>query len=260
MNRLFRTPTRVSPALLPFRLFLSLSSLCLIGVGCSKKEPLETGRQLDMDGKPSLVTNSNVTISDTPISNATISNATISDAPIYNTIEWTDLLPSEDLQALENPPEYLGQIADGSEGDQLASQLKVDSPSDTNSSSAINASSSDVGARYQQALISKQIRAEFNGRHIRIPGFIVPLEFDDHETITTFFLVPFFGACLHLPPPPPNQIIYAEYEPGIRLEALYDPFWIEGTLSTTLVENDLATAAYSLSVSTIAPYVETSTQ
>jgi len=59
-----------------------------------------------------------------------------------------------------------------------------------------------------------------------------------------------------VPPPPPNQILFAEYEPGIRLDALYDPFWINGTLSTTLLENDMATAAYSITVSAIEPYAD----
>lgn len=164
-------------------------------------------------------------------------------------------MPDDDLQALENPPDYLGNIEDGSEADQLNSQLKAETPA-----SADSIASSPIEERYQQALISKNIRPEFDGRHVRIPGFIVPLGLDDHQTITTFFLVPFFGACIHMPPPPPNQILYAEYEPDIRLDALYDPFWINGTLSTTLVENDMATAAYSIDVSVIEPYVETNNQ
>lgn len=166
-----------------------------------------------------------------------------SDSTIYSTIEWIDLLPEADLKALENPPEYLTDIEDGSESDQLENNLKA--PQD-----------GVVDDPYQQALVSKNIRPEYNGRHIRIPGFIVPLEFDEHETITSFFFVPYFGACIHMPPPPPNQIIYAQYEPGIRLEALYDPFWISGILSTTMIENDLASAAYTMSVAKIEPYME----
>jgi len=160
----------------------------------------------------------------------------------YTQIEWENLIPEDDLRALDNPPAYLADIEDGSADDSLPNQLK--NPS------------SPAEDRYQQALNSKQIRPEFNGRHVRIPGYIVPLEFDDQQTITTFFLVPYFGACTHMPPPPPNQIVYAEYEPGIRMEALYIPFWIEGTLSTTLIENDMATAAYSVSVAKIEPYTE----
>jgi hypothetical protein len=161
---------------------------------------------------------------------------------VYTQVEWVDLIPDDDLLALENPPAYLDDIEDGSIDDSLQSQLKT--------------TLFTAEDRYQQALNSKQIRPEFNGRNIRIPGFIVPLEFDDQQTITAFFLVPFFGACMHLPPPPPNQIIYAEFEAGIKLDTLYDPFWVEGTLATSLIENDMATAAYSINVMLIEPYDE----
>lgn len=160
----------------------------------------------------------------------------------YTRIEWTELIPDDDLKALENPPEYLEDIEDGSKEDLLENQLKN--------------GHTQIEDRYQQALASEKVRPEFNGRNIRIPGFIVPLVFDDQQTITTFFLVPFFGACIHIPPPPPNQIIYAEYEPGIQLETLYDPFWIEGTLSTNLKENEMATAAYSIDVAKVEIYEE----
>ena len=164
-------------------------------------------------------------------------------ANTFETIEWTDLIPKDDLEALLNPPESLNEIEDGSEQDQISSQLQ-----------AAIAQASD--SRYQQALSSTNIKPEYNNRRIRIPGFIVPLEFNEQQVISSFFLVPFFGACIHVPPPPPNQIIYAEYKHGLKLEALYDPFWIEGTLKTTLTENDVATAAYSITVNTVSPYTE----
>jgi len=181
----------------------------------------------------------------TTVSNSTgknSANIAIPKDATFETIEWTDLMPEADLKALENPPDYISEIEDGSEEDVVASQLKGSAPADADP--------------YQQALVSKEIRPEYDGRLVRIPGFIVPLEFDDQETITTFFLVPFFGACLHMPPPPPNQIIYAEFEPGLRLEALYDPFWIKGRIATTLVENDMALAAYSILVAGVEPYDE----
>ncbi len=168
----------------------------------------------------------------------------------YTTIEWTDLLPEEDLEALSNPPDYLNEIDDGSLADAIDGQIKA------NPTTPNNDQTDPKADRYQQALVSKAIKSEFNNRAIRIPGFIVPLEFDDSQTMTTFFIVPFFGACIHVPPPPPNQIIYAEFEPGIRLEELYDAFWIEGTLTTTLMENEMATAAYSMTVTRITPYHE----
>lgn len=161
----------------------------------------------------------------------------------YQIIDWPDLMPKDDIEALTNPPESLNNILDGSPEDQLSSQIQ----------SAIEQAND---SRYQQALTSTRIVPEFDGQAVRLPGFIVPLEFDDDMTITQFFLVPYFGACIHVPPPPPNQIIYAEYGKGFKLEALYNPFWISGILSTQLIENDVATAAYSINVKNIAPYDE----
>ena len=108
--------------------------------------------------------------------------------------------------------------------------------------------------RYQQALVSTNIKPEMNGRKVRIPGFIVPLEFDDQQVITEFFLVPYFGACLHMPPPAPNQMIHVKYAKGLEIDALYYPFWVSGVLKTSLVKNDLATAAYALEMASYEAY------
>lgn len=161
----------------------------------------------------------------------------------FKTVEWTDLMPKEDLDALLNPPSYVTDVEDGSFEDQISNQIQ-------NSIATAN------GDRYQQALASTRIISEMAGKMIRIPGFIVPLEFDDEQTITQFFLVPFFGACIHVPPPPPNQIIFVNYPQGLKLDALYDPFWISGTLKTSLVENDMAIAAYSMQMQSFEVYTE----
>lgn len=161
----------------------------------------------------------------------------------FKTVEWTDLMPKEDLDALLNPPSYVTEVEDGSVEDQISSQIQ----------NSIAAAKDD---RYQQALSSTKIIEEMNGKAIRIPGFIVPLEFDDEQTITQFFLVPFFGACIHVPPPPPNQIIFVNAPQGLKINALYDPIWISGVLKTTLIENDLATSAYSLQMQSFEFYDE----
>ncbi|HBC56143.1 MAG TPA: DUF3299 domain-containing protein, partial [Gammaproteobacteria bacterium] len=116
----------------------------------------------------------------------------------FRTIQWADLMPKEDLEALLNPPGYVTDIEDGSFEDQISNQIR----------NTITGANDD---RYYQALTSSRIVREMDGQAIRIPGFIVPLEFDDGQTITQFFLVPFFGACVHVPPPPPNQIIFVHY-------------------------------------------------
>ncbi len=161
----------------------------------------------------------------------------------FKRIEWTDLMPKDDLEALLNPPSYVTDVEDGSAEDQIASQMK----------SSIAAASDD---RYQQALVSTSVVPEMDGKAVRLPGYIVPLEFDDEQTVTQFFLVPFFGACIHVPPPPPNQVVLVNYPEGIKLDALYDPFWILGVLKVELTENDLATAAYTLRMQDHEEYTE----
>jgi hypothetical protein len=157
--------------------------------------------------------------------------------------EWTDLLPEDDLDALLNPPTYLDEIVDGSAEDILSNTLK----------SEVTDSTED---RYQQALISTKVKAMVNNAQIKIPAFIVPLEFDDYQNVTQFFIVPFFGACIHLPPPPPNQIIFVHYPQGLKFGSIYDAYWISGIIKTSLVENDIATAAYSMEMHAFEPYSE----
>lgn len=180
----------------------------------------------------------------TPLAPADTAKTTPPSAPAghYETIEWTDLMPKDDLEALMNPPEYLDEIADGSAADTLDGQFRTQrkNPDDP----------------YQKALVSTRVIPEFHQRKIRLPGFIVPLDFADHQVITTFLLVPFFGACIHLPPPPPNQIIFAIYEPGLPVTDLSDAFFVEGTLHVELKEHDLATSAYSMTIDRILPYEE----
>ena len=160
---------------------------------------------------------------------------------VFETVEWPDLMPPEVLAILLNPPEYIAEIEDGSAEDQISSQMK----------SAVNQSEEDA---YQKALVSTDVNENLDGAMIRIPGLVVPLEFDEEQTISQFFLVPYFGACLHMPPPPPNQIILVNAPKGIQMSALYDPFWIEGQLSTSFQENDMATSAYAMQLKRIEPY------
>ncbi len=159
--------------------------------------------------------------------------------------EWIDLIPEDDLQALFNPPEYLNDIADGSVADQLNNPL--------HNNDAYFTAEDDS---YQRALTSTRVVAEIDNAAIRIPAFIVPLEFDDQQKVTQFFLVPFFGACIHQPPPPPNQTIFGHYPQGFTLESLYEPLWVLGVMKTSTVTNEMATAAYSMDVHHLEVYLE----
>ncbi|GAL14218.1 hypothetical protein JCM19233_5230 [Vibrio astriarenae] len=87
------------------------------------------------------------------------------------------------------------------------------------------------------------VRPELNGSKVRIPGFVIPLEGDANK-VTEFLLVPYFGACIHVPPPPPNQIIYVNYPEGAPVQQLWDVIYVVGTLKTETVDHELAETAY----------------
>ena len=93
-------------------------------------------------------------------------------------------------------------------------------------------------------------RSDLNQKTVSIPGFIIPLEGDD-KTLTEFMLVPFVGACIHVPPPPPNQIIYVISEEGVNMEDLWTGVTVEGTISTESVDNDLASIGYQMKLDKI---------
>lgn len=84
-----------------------------------------------------------------------------------------------------------------------------------------------------------------NGKKVKIPGFVVPLE-GDEQTLTEFLLVPYFGACVHVPPPPSNQIVYVKFEKGVPVDSLYDAVWVHGTLSTEGWKGEIASVGYRL--------------
>ena len=87
--------------------------------------------------------------------------------------------------------------------------------------------------------------AELNGKRVAIGGYIVPLDFES-TSIKEFLLVPFVGACIHVPPPPANQIIYVKSEKGIEITGPFDPVTVTGTMKTETAFTGLADAGYSI--------------
>lgn len=180
------------------------------------------------------------------------------------TLEWTDLMPEEDLELLLNMP-----ATDHSEltDEELAADQPIEplrSPDSQLADQVENAIGQAMGGApesasertWEDVLVSTEVRPELDNARIRLPGFIVPLEFDDDMNISEFFLVPYFGACIHVPPPPPNQIIFVSYPQGLQLDELYTPFWVSGELKIETVENDTALAVYSMDAKEILEYQE----
>ncbi|MDP1554705.1 MAG: DUF3299 domain-containing protein [Hyphomonas sp.] len=95
---------------------------------------------------------------------------------------------------------------------------------------------------------------ELNGKKIRIPGYTVPFEYGADAQIKEFLLVPYFGACIHSPPPPPNQTVFIMADKPIKMKDLAQAVWIEGTISTQTQESELADAAYTIKLTGIEEY------
>lgn len=106
-----------------------------------------------------------------------------------------------------------------------------------------------------EALSSAPVVPEMDGKMVRIPGFVVPLV-EEGLKVTEFFLVPYFGACIHVPPPPSNQIIHVTFEPGVNVENLYDAIWIVGKLSVKTTLHELGTSGYIMDAYRVEAYTE----
>ncbi|MFB1508039.1 MAG: DUF3299 domain-containing protein [Thiocapsa sp. C3-sup] len=95
---------------------------------------------------------------------------------------------------------------------------------------------------------------ELDGLRVRLPGFVVPLELDARK-MTEFLLVPYYGACIHVPPPPANQTIHVVAPEGREyVGELFDTVWVTGTLRVIRTSSDLAEAGYRIDVTEIEPY------
>jgi hypothetical protein len=127
-------------------------------------------------------------------------------------IDWLELLPPEDLKALEEMPE-------------------IDHAGDMT---------------MPQVMSSTRTVAAMDGVKGKVPGYLVPISFDENQRVTEMFLVPYFGACIHVPPPPPNQLIFIKPKNPIELGNLWDAYWVHGTVRIDLTANAMATSAYTL--------------
>ena len=92
-----------------------------------------------------------------------------------------------------------------------------------------------------------------DGARVRLPGFAIPLE-TDGQTATRFLLVPYIGACIHVPPPPLNQTVLVEAPTGASVRGVFDPVWVTGHLTVQRATTGLANAGYTLTATEVKPY------
>lgn len=151
----------------------------------------------------------------------------------YATVDWSDLIPpgQSAQEVYEKFEQQLLEVEYGSkEADELYAAIEAE-------------------------FDTEAVNTELDGQNIRLAGFVAPLTFDD-EVITEFLLVPNFGACIHVPAPPPNQTIMVtvEREDGLTIKESWGAVWVEGTLTAAPATTDLATASYTFTGATSGVY------
>jgi len=157
-------------------------------------------------------------------------------------LTWDDLMPEGEFERLEELyAMYMTQL----EQQMGTSPLSQASPDMIEEGSRLDE---------MQQIGTFNTVAELDGAEIRLPGYVVPFDFDAKGKYTEFLLVPYFGACIHSPPPPPNQIVYVKADKPVSIDNIWTPVWVEGELSTEKNLNDLGDAAYSLSLGRVEPY------
>jgi hypothetical protein len=92
-----------------------------------------------------------------------------------------------------------------------------------------------------------------DGKEVRIPGFMVPLE-DNAKRISEFLLVPSPQACIHVPPPPPNQMVLVEMDESSNAKVEFGPIWIYGTLSLHSKRHQYGESSFTMKGMHIEPY------
>lgn len=96
---------------------------------------------------------------------------------------------------------------------------------------------------------------DMDGASVRIPGYLVPLE-ENKAGLKEFLLVPYFGACIHTPPPPANQIIHVKTDKPAKGFRSMDTVWISGTLKTLRSDSYMGASGYRMDAVVVEPYVE----
>jgi hypothetical protein len=155
--------------------------------------------------------------------------------PGYQKITWDDLLNVEWYQQMKKDMASYGRMAFLKDGSEEAEKLM---------------------ASMRTKLDEAPISAKFINQKIRMPGFVVPLDAVRNGQ-REFLLVPYFGACIHTPPPPANQIVLVTPGPKLNLSKpleSMDVIWIEGELKEARTKTASGVSGYTLEAVQIYPY------
>lgn len=145
----------------------------------------------------------------------------------FEEIDWDDLMPKD--YRIE---ELLAEINAGNISDD---DPRID----------------EAMAKVKDLFAKAPIVEDLNNKMIKLPGFVVPLD-PDNEKMNDFLLVPYYGACIHVPPPPANQTVFVTGKQS-KFE-LYDTVWVKGKIMIERSENELGDSGYSIQATSVEPY------
>ena len=155
--------------------------------------------------------------------------------PGYQKITWDDLLNEEWYQQMKKDMASYGRMAFLKDGSEEAEKLM-----------------SSMRKKLDEAPIS----TKYINQKIRMPGFVVPLDAVRNGQ-REFLLVPYFGACIHTPPPPANQIVLVTPHPQLNLSKTLESMeviWVEGELKESRTKTASGVSGYSLEAVQVYPY------
>ena len=158
--------------------------------------------------------------------------------------------PSEAADTSVREIDWDSLIPDDFRPDKLMEEYQVDQLEDDDPRAV------ELMEKLQELWDQAPVRPDMDGAQVKLPGFVVPVEADSEET-TGFLLVPYYGACVHVPPPPANQTVYVQAQQGQGTRPkLFDIVSVTGTMRVQRVENEMAAAGYTLDAVRIEPYEE----
>lgn len=135
----------------------------------------------------------------------------------YQEVTWDDLMPKDWIPTMPEEPAY---DEFGSEGDEFGG-----------------------GFGFANQIQDAPIVDALNNKKIKIPGYVLPTKYSD-KGVLEFLLVPYMGACIHVPPPPSNQMVYVTSEEPYDLAELWQPVWISGVMQAKTSMTEYATVGY----------------
>jgi hypothetical protein len=188
-------------------------------------------------------------------------------------VMWADLVPKSAV--IDNPflklsRDQLQQVIDiaairdrRTRGDKALTQADTDREAQLAKRLELAGVDVDGLLAKRQDIIERgrTVNPQLNGQRIRIPGYLLPLEFSG-KRVSEFLLVPWVGACIHTPPPPPNQIVHVKPEKPVAMSGMFEPVWVTGQLFTGALKKSLSMVdgaadidvGYSVKAAQVEPY------